>query len=238
MALDNPAFSRNKAFASEAKTTTATAAPSAEALQQLYESPAGVVARHRPDDGRRHHRQDGDQLRAARRRRCGRLGVPRPLGALPRWSASRSLSSTSSRRSRRLRWCCSTPSSRACSSAPSPAVFEAQWPGIVVQAVLATIAVIAVTLALFASGKIRASARATKVFLIAMVGYLALLGHQPGADVDGREHQPVRPARFGRRSSASRSDWSSVFSSSSWPPTRWCSTSTTSSAASPTGCTA
>jgi uncharacterized YccA/Bax inhibitor family protein len=49
--------------------------------------------------------------------------------------------------------------------------FEAQWGGIVLQAVLATVAVFGVTLALFASGKVRASKRATKVFLIAMVGY-------------------------------------------------------------------
>jgi len=52
------------------------------------------------------------------------------------------------------------------------ATFEAFWPGVVMQATLATIAVVGVTLALFASGKIRASKRATKIFLIAMVGYL------------------------------------------------------------------
>lgn len=51
-------------------------------------------------------------------------------------------------------------------------VFESSYPGIVMQALLATFAVFAVTLALFASGKVRASARATKIFLIAMVGYL------------------------------------------------------------------
>lgn len=51
-------------------------------------------------------------------------------------------------------------------------IFEYMYPGIVVQATIGTFSVIAVTLALFASGKIRASKRATKVFLIAMVGYL------------------------------------------------------------------
>ncbi|MET0887546.1 MAG: Bax inhibitor-1/YccA family protein [Mycetocola sp.] len=51
-------------------------------------------------------------------------------------------------------------------------IFEAMWPGIVIQAVLATLTVVGVTLALFASGKIRASKKATKIFLIAMVGYL------------------------------------------------------------------
>src|SRR6476661_5037661 len=52
------------------------------------------------------------------------------------------------------------------------AYYEAAYPGIVSQASLATLSVVGVTLALFASGKIRASAKATKVFLIAMVGYL------------------------------------------------------------------
>lgn len=52
------------------------------------------------------------------------------------------------------------------------AFFEFLWPGIVVQATLATFAVVGVTLALFASGKIRASKRATKIFMIAMIGYL------------------------------------------------------------------
>ena len=41
-----------------------------------------------------------------------------------------------------------------------------------IQATLATLAVVGVTLALFASGKVRASKRATKVFMIAMIGYL------------------------------------------------------------------
>jgi uncharacterized YccA/Bax inhibitor family protein len=52
------------------------------------------------------------------------------------------------------------------------AYFEFIWPGIVFQATLATLSVVGVTLALFASGKIRASKRATKIFMIAMVGYL------------------------------------------------------------------
>jgi uncharacterized YccA/Bax inhibitor family protein len=52
------------------------------------------------------------------------------------------------------------------------AIFEARFPGVAVQAVLATLVTVGVTLALFASGKIRASAKATKIFLIAMVSYL------------------------------------------------------------------
>jgi uncharacterized YccA/Bax inhibitor family protein len=52
------------------------------------------------------------------------------------------------------------------------AFFEYLYPGIVMQATLATLAVVGVTLALFASGKIRASKRATKIWMIAMIGYL------------------------------------------------------------------
>ena len=49
--------------------------------------------------------------------------------------------------------------------------YEDLWSGVVVQAVIGTIVIVGVTLALFASGKIRASAKATKIFLIAMIGY-------------------------------------------------------------------
>jgi uncharacterized YccA/Bax inhibitor family protein len=51
-------------------------------------------------------------------------------------------------------------------------IFDRIYPGVVVQAVLATLVVVGVTLALFANGKIRASKKATKVFLVAMVGYM------------------------------------------------------------------
>jgi uncharacterized YccA/Bax inhibitor family protein len=50
--------------------------------------------------------------------------------------------------------------------------YETAWSGVVLQAVIGTIVVVGVTLALFASGKIRASAKATKIFFIAMIGYL------------------------------------------------------------------
>ncbi|WP_082007957.1 Bax inhibitor-1/YccA family protein [Microbacterium mangrovi] len=50
--------------------------------------------------------------------------------------------------------------------------FELIFPGIVLQASLATLAVVGVTLALFASGKVRASKRATKIWMIAMIGYM------------------------------------------------------------------
>ncbi|GAA4266472.1 Bax inhibitor-1/YccA family protein [Frondihabitans peucedani] len=51
--------------------------------------------------------------------------------------------------------------------------FDQRWPGIVPQAVFGTLGVFAITLALFASGKVRASKRATQIFLVAIVGYAA-----------------------------------------------------------------
>jgi uncharacterized YccA/Bax inhibitor family protein len=51
-------------------------------------------------------------------------------------------------------------------------IFDDRWNGIVAQAGLATLVTVGITLALFASGKVRASAKATKIFLIAMVSYL------------------------------------------------------------------
>lgn len=51
-------------------------------------------------------------------------------------------------------------------------VYAALWQGIVPIAVFGTLGVVGVTLALFASGRVRASARATKVFLVLLVGYL------------------------------------------------------------------
>jgi uncharacterized YccA/Bax inhibitor family protein len=50
-------------------------------------------------------------------------------------------------------------------------IFEARWDGIVTQALIGTVSVFVVTLLLFKSGKVRESARATKVFMIAMIGY-------------------------------------------------------------------
>lgn len=52
------------------------------------------------------------------------------------------------------------------------AMFNAQTDGIVTQAVFGTLGVFAVTLLLFSSGKVRATPKLTRFFLIAMVGYL------------------------------------------------------------------
>lgn len=52
------------------------------------------------------------------------------------------------------------------------AVFEQQYSGIVFQAVLGTLVVVGVTLGLFTFTGLRATAKGTKIFLIAMTGYL------------------------------------------------------------------
>lgn len=51
-------------------------------------------------------------------------------------------------------------------------IFEAQYAGIVSQAIIGTLSVFAVTLLLFRSGKVRTSPKMTKIVLVAMVGYL------------------------------------------------------------------
>lgn len=51
-------------------------------------------------------------------------------------------------------------------------VIDARYPGVAPQAVIGTFCVFAVTLALFKSGKVRATPKAMKFFMIAMLGYL------------------------------------------------------------------
>ena len=53
------------------------------------------------------------------------------------------------------------------------AIFEGAYGGIVPQAVFGTLGVVGVTLALFATGKIRESKRATQIFTVAIFGYMA-----------------------------------------------------------------
>jgi uncharacterized YccA/Bax inhibitor family protein len=52
-------------------------------------------------------------------------------------------------------------------------MYNTMWDGIVTQAVFGTLGVFAVTLLLFSSGKVRATPKLTRFFLVAMVGYMA-----------------------------------------------------------------
>jgi Predicted membrane protein len=174
MALSNPAFSRNPAFRpnTAAASTEATGLTTAEGLQQLYESPAATAA-------------DTDRMTVD-----DTIGKSVLLFLVLLATAAVGWFVPS------LFWVGMIAglvlglvnSFKRNPSAPLiilyaafqglfiggiSALFEQLWGGVVMQAVLATLVVFGVTLALFASGKVRASKKATKVWLIAMVGYLA-----------------------------------------------------------------
>ena len=53
------------------------------------------------------------------------------------------------------------------------AVVDMRYPGVAVQAVLATFVVAGTTLALFANGKLRATPKLNKIFMIGAIGYMA-----------------------------------------------------------------
>ncbi|MFF2271439.1 Bax inhibitor-1/YccA family protein [Agromyces sp. NPDC058136] len=173
MALDNPAFSRNSAFSSQGAVAQAQDL-SAQQLQEMYNQPAT------PPAGETMSVETTIQKSAVS---FGLLIVGAALG----WLTTESMP---------FLWIGAgivgfvLALVNTFKREPSPALilayaaaqgvfvggisawYEAINPGIVAQAVLATLVVVGVTLALFASGKIRASKKATKIFLIAMVGYL------------------------------------------------------------------
>jgi uncharacterized YccA/Bax inhibitor family protein len=174
MALDNPAFSRNSAFSSQGA-VAASQDISAQQLQEMYNQPAT------PPAGETMAIDTTIQKSAAA---FGLLIVGAAIG----WVTMQSLP---------FLWIGAgivgfvLALVNIFKKEPSPALvlayagvqgvfvggisawYEASFGGgIVAQAVIATLVVVGVTLALFASGKIRASKKATKIFLIAMVGYL------------------------------------------------------------------
>ena len=173
MALDNPAFSRNSAFSAQGGVAAAQDI-SAQQLQEMYNQPAT------PPAGETMSVETTIQKSAVS---FGLLLVGAALG----WVTTESMP---------FLWIGAglvgfvLALVNIFKKEPSPALVLAYagvqgifvggisaWyemtygGGIVAQAVIATLVVVGVTLALFASGKIRASKKATKVFLIAMVGY-------------------------------------------------------------------
>ena len=172
MALDNPAFSRNSAFSAQGGVAAAQDI-SAQQLQEMYNQPAT------PPAGETMAIETTIQKSAAA---FGLLVVGAALG----WVTTESMP---------FLWIGAgivgfvLALVNIFKKQPSPALvlayagvqgifvggisawYEAINPGIVAQAVIATLVVVGVTLALFASGKIRASKKATKIFLIAMIGY-------------------------------------------------------------------
>jgi uncharacterized YccA/Bax inhibitor family protein len=192
MALDNPAFSRNSAFSSQGA-VAASQDVSAQQLQEMYNQPATL-----PD---REVMTIEDSIAKA----AAAFGVLL-VGATIGWLTFQSVP---------LLWIGAgivgfvLALVNIFKREPSPALVLAYsgvqgvfvggisaWyeftfgGGIVAQAVIATLVVVGVTLALFASGKIRASKKATKVFLIAMVGYLVFSLVNFGLMVFGASDDP------------------------------------------------
>ncbi|KQM84240.1 Bax inhibitor-1/YccA family protein [Agromyces sp. Leaf222] len=174
MALDNPAFSRNSAFSSQGAQAVAQDV-SAQQLQEMYNQPATL-----PD-------REVMQIETTIQKSVVGFGLLL-VGAALGWVTLDTVP---------FLWVGAgivgfvLALVNIFKKQPSPALvlayagvqgvfvggisawYEAVYGGgIVAQAVIATLVVFGVTLALFASGKIRASKKATKVFLIAMVGYL------------------------------------------------------------------
>jgi uncharacterized YccA/Bax inhibitor family protein len=174
MALNNPAFSRNEAFSNQGAVAAAQDV-SAQQLQEMYDQPSTL-----PD-------RDVMTVEDAIAKSAVSFGLLL-VGAAIGWLTFASMP---------LLWAGAgligfvLALVNIFKKEPSPALvlayagvqgvfvggisawYEYQFGGgIVAQAVVATLVVVGVTLALFASGKIRASKRATKVFLVAMVGYL------------------------------------------------------------------
>ena len=173
MALDNPAFSRNSAF-SEQGAVAAAQNVSAQQLQEMYNQPATL-----PD-------REVMTVENTVAKTAGAFGVLVVFAAIG-WLVTPAMPW--------VFWAFSIVGFvlalvNIFKKEPSPALilaysaaqgvflggislmFESAYQGIVAQAVIGTLAVVGVTLALFASGKVRASKKATKIFLIAMVGYL------------------------------------------------------------------
>jgi uncharacterized YccA/Bax inhibitor family protein len=171
MALNNPAFSRIPAFQPGRTTATAVPTPTAESLQELYNAPTATAI-----DTDRMTVEDtivktavGFLVLVA----GGAVGWIFPALALPAMIIGFGLALVNifkKKPSAALVLAYAGVEGLFIGAVSS--FFESMFSGIVIQAVLGTVAVVGVTLALFASGKIRASAKATKVFLIAMCGYL------------------------------------------------------------------
>ena len=158
MALSNPAFSRNPAFrpnnAAAVTTTETEPLATAEGIQSLYEAPAATST----DTGRMTYEDTivKTVLLFAVILAAAAVGWFFPVLALPGAIAGLVLGLVNSFKR--------TPSpalillygaAQGLFIGGISAIFEQLWNGVVIQAVIATLAVFAVTLVLFASGKVR-----------------------------------------------------------------------------------
>ena len=167
MSNSNPAFSRSAVF-----TPSPYAAPSAQELDELYSRPSATPA----DTGRMSYEDTvmktiitfGVLLAGAV------VGWIVPLLALPGFIVGLVLAIVNifkKQPSRAL--ILSYAGFQGLFVGGISAIFNTMWDGIVTQAVFGTLGVVGVTLFLFLSGRVRTSPKATRIFLVAMVGYLA-----------------------------------------------------------------
>lgn len=167
----NPAFSRNPAFSTGAtKGLQVANAPTAEQLDEMYGRPSATAA----DTERMTYENTITKIVIAFvvLLAGAALGWVVPVLAIPAAIAGFVLALVLIFKKKP-----SAPLTLAYSALQGVFVggmsvlFENIADGVVSQAVIATLVIVGVVLALFRSGKIRASKRATKVFLIAMIGY-------------------------------------------------------------------
>jgi len=167
MANSNPAFARSAVFAPSRFAT-----PSAQQLDELYQRPSATPA----DTGRMSYEDTvmktlitfGVLLAGAV------LGWVVPVLAIPGFIVGLVLALVNifkKQPSRAL--ILSYAAFQGLFVGGISAIFNLMWDGIVTQAVFGTLGVVGVTLFLFLSGRVRTSPKATRVFLVAMVGYLA-----------------------------------------------------------------
>lgn len=171
MALNNPALSRNPAFrAGTTVAPAATALATAEGLQDLYTAPSATSA-----DTDRMTVEDTvvkTALLFAVLLATAVVGWFFPVLTIPGLVVGLVLGFVNA-----FKKSPSAPLILAYAAAEGlfvggiSSLFEYLYSGVVMQAVLATLAVFAVMLVLFASGKVRASKKMTKVFLVAIIGY-------------------------------------------------------------------
>jgi len=182
MAMNNPAYSRNKGFTADKGTLSATE------LQAMYDASPNTVTRN--EGGTNTVAEASMSIEGAVTKSLGLFAVL-VVGAVVGWfltSANPSLGMGLMFITMLVGF--GLAMVNIFKKEPSPAlimayalvqgfflgiislVYNTMWNGVVLQAVLATLTIVGVTLALFANGKVRASAKATKVFMIAMVGYM------------------------------------------------------------------
>jgi uncharacterized YccA/Bax inhibitor family protein len=171
MAINNPAFSRNPAFQPSRGGGTSTATVSADELRRQFEAPAA---------GARETGRMTVEDTVVKTVLCfalllagGVVGWVFPALMFPAFLVGFGLALVNIfKRNPSGPLVLSYAGVEGVAVGAISGFFEATYSGVVIQAVLATVAVFAVTLVLFAFGKVRASARANKVFLIALGGYV------------------------------------------------------------------